>query len=146
MKAEIRLANTNDSPGINQLTQQLGYEAMPEDTLQRISEINELKNHCIYVAADGEKVTGWIHAFLAISVESGKYIEIAGLVVSEKQRGLGIGKLLVEKVLEWSLEMNCPKIRVRCNTKRKEAHKFYEKLGFAEIKEQKVFLKNLENS
>jgi len=146
MKPNIRKANINDAYGINKLTQQLGYETSPDDTLQRISEIKKLKNHCIYVAADGEKVKGWIHAFLAISVESGEYIEIVGLVVDENQRGLGTGKLLVKKVLEWSAEMNCPKIRVRCNAKRKEAHKFYEKLGFAEIKEQKVFMKNLENS
>jgi len=46
---------------------------------------------------------------------------------------------LVSKIKEWCIEQKISSLRVRCNTKRKEAHQFYFKNGFSETKEQKVF-------
>jgi GNAT superfamily N-acetyltransferase len=54
-------------------------------------------------------------------------------------RRQGIGKVLTEKVTKWAKQSKVRKIRVRCNTTRSETHKFYEKLGYTETKEQKIF-------
>jgi GNAT superfamily N-acetyltransferase len=61
------------------------------------------------------------------------------VIVDERYRGHGIGKLLIEKVKQWSEETGNKTLRLRCNMTRKEAHLFYQHLGFKEIKEQKVF-------
>jgi GNAT superfamily N-acetyltransferase len=84
-------------------------------------------------------VLGYIHCFNALRLTSKPFNEICGLVVDEKERGKGIGKLLVKQVE--SLFQDNRKIRVRCNSKRKLAHKFYCDLNYTLSKEQKIFEK-----
>jgi GNAT superfamily N-acetyltransferase len=86
-----------------------------------------------------KKQIGWIHAFKTLRIESKPFIEIGGLVVDENYRGKGVGKLLINAIKNWSEQEEISTIRVRCHTKRKEAHLFYNKLGFSESKEQKIF-------
>ena len=93
------------------------------------------------VIASNEKIVGWIHGFYSLRIESDFFVEIGGLVVDENFRKNGIGKKLVDKVMEWSKLKNCEKVRVRCNVIRKESHKFYENIGFEINKEQKIFSK-----
>jgi GNAT superfamily N-acetyltransferase len=57
---------------------------------------------------------------------------LENLIVSEKARGLGIGKLLVQYVEEWARERNCYYIMFTSLAKRKEAHAFYHRIGYAE--------------
>jgi GNAT superfamily N-acetyltransferase len=61
------------------------------------------------------------------------------LVVDGNYRGKGVGRALINKVKEWSANKGIVKLRVRCNVKRTETHKFYKNLGFKETKEQKIF-------
>jgi len=116
----------------------LGYELSEQQTRESINYILHNKEHCAYVAVQNGIVLGWIQAFIAVRLES-KFIEISGLVVDESARGTGIGKKLTAKVCEWGADKQCETLRVRCNVKRTESHKFYEKLGFTENKQQKVF-------
>ncbi|MES2691672.1 MAG: GNAT family N-acetyltransferase [Bacteroidota bacterium] len=71
-------------------------------------------------------------------VESDSFVEIGGLVVHEDYRIRGVGKMLVKEVIAWSHSKKSTKIRVRCNTIRKEPHVFYNSIGFIETKEQKI--------
>jgi GNAT superfamily N-acetyltransferase len=82
---------------------------------------------------------GWIHGIYSLRVESDPFVEIGGLVVDKDFRRHGSGKLLVNKMIEWSLSRNCHLIRVRCNIIRREANAFYGAIGFNEIKQQKVY-------
>ena len=74
-----------------------------------------------------------------ISMETGVYVEIIGLVVDEKYRGRGLGRLLLHTASDWSRSLDCYRLRVRCNSIRTESHKFYQNSGFILKKEQKVF-------
>lgn len=98
----------------------------------------------MYVIADDETVIGWIHGFYSLRVESDAFVEIGGLVIDERYRRKGVGKMLVNEVIEWSRRMNIHKIRVRSNAIRTDAHTFYESIGFTETKEQKIFDLNLD--
>jgi GNAT superfamily N-acetyltransferase len=91
------------------------------------------------VALQDEKIIGWIQAGLVYRLETEPFVEIGGLVVEAAYRGQGIGKKLVERVQQWSVANGQVTLRVRSNTKRREAHQFYRALGFTEAKEQKVF-------
>jgi GNAT superfamily N-acetyltransferase len=142
MDFSIREINIHDSEGVRALTKQLGYTISNEQTKESIQYILTNPEHCAYIASNKDKVLGWIQAFIAVRLES-TFVEISGLVVDESARGMGIGKKLIEKVREWCNNKNCETLRVRCNVKRIESHKFYMKLGFIENKEQKVFQVNL---
>ncbi len=71
------------------------------------------------------------------------HCEMNGLVIDEHHRGMGIGKLLIERVKHWAKEKGNDKIALHCNIKRTEAHLFYEHLGFTEVKQQKNFVINI---
>jgi GNAT superfamily N-acetyltransferase len=64
-------------------------------------------------------------------------------VIDQDHRGMGMGKLLVDKVKQWAREKNNSKVGLHCNVKRTEAHLFYQHLGFTEIKQQKNFVINI---
>ena len=143
MRLNIRNASLRDSEFLSELAYQLGYKTSTENIQERLTEIINNQDHCIYVVEDNENVIGWIHAFKTLRVESETAVEIGGMVVKENYRSKGIGKALIEKIIEWSLKKGLMRIRVRCNSVRQETPKFYEKLGFVEIKEQRIFDKKI---
>ena len=143
MEMMIRNAKIEDSESITELSNQLGYATVNTDMQSRLEKILEHGENCVYVASENGQVVGWIHGFYSMRVESDFFVEIGGLVVSENFRKKGIGKKLVDELIEWARLKNCEKIRVRCNVIRTESHRFYEKIGFELNKEQKVFNKRL---
>jgi GNAT superfamily N-acetyltransferase len=108
-------------------------------TLKNIKEVLASENHKAFVAEYNGHVIGWIGLSKILQIESGSCCEIRGLVVDEKNRNKGVGKMLIEKAKQWAKEKDNNSLRLRCNLKRKEAHLFYQHIGFKEIKEQKVF-------
>ncbi len=143
MEISIREISLDDAETITTLSYQLGYEISMEQTRFNIQQILKSKDNCAFVAIADEKVIGWIHAFKTMRIESPPFIEIAGLVVDIDYHGNGVGKTLVRKISDWSYAANNSTLRVRCNIKRLEAHKFYTSIGFKQIKEQKVFAMEL---
>ena len=139
MEIFIRSIAEQDAEAINALSTQLGYAMPIEQTLANIRSVLGTKGHSAFVAIFENKIIGWIGVAEALQIESAPFCEIRGLIVDERYRGRGIGKLLIEKVKQWSKETGNKALRLRCNMTRKEAHLFYQHLGFKEIKEQKVF-------
>lgn len=139
----IREANRGDYIPLTTLTKQLGYPLPENEIRQNLEAICNNKNEIIYVMTDDENVIAWIHIFHAIRLESGSFAELGGLVVEDQYRGKGIGNRLLEKAREWCLQKGIPKLKLRSNVIRKDAHRFYFRHGFKETKEQKVFELNL---
>lgn len=139
MNVTSRKAEPKDAAPIAELSNQLGYQTSIDQTQHRLSEVLSNPDHCVYVVLDADRIIGWIHGFYALRVESGSFVEIGGMVVDETFRRKGIGKMLVQHIIEWAHSKKSKKIRVRCNTVRKDTHQFYQNIGFAETKEQKIF-------
>lgn len=139
MEIFIRSITEDDAVAVNALSQQLGYAMSLELTLSNIKAVISHKGHDAFVAVHKNKVIGWIGLAQAIQIESAPFCEIRGLIVDEKYRDQGIGKLLIEKAKQWSKENGNKTLRLRTNMKRKETHLFYQHIGFKETKEQKVF-------
>lgn len=139
MKIEIRQIKPQDSTAIAELSRQLGYPLSQEQISKNIEVVLANKDHDAFVAVHEKQIVGWIGVAQTIMIEMTPYCEINGLVIDEKFRGKGIGKLLIEKAKQWAKEKGNNMIRLRCNVKRKETHKFYQHLGFIETKEQKNF-------
>jgi GNAT superfamily N-acetyltransferase len=139
MKIEIRQIKPQDSSAITELSHQLGYPLSQDQISKNIEVVLTNKDHDAFVAVHEKQIVGWIGVAQTIMIEMTPYCEINGLVIDEKFRGKGIGKLLIEKVKQWAKEKGNDKIRLRCNVIRKETHLFYQHLGFIETKEQKNF-------
>ncbi len=139
MQIQIRKPTLADAESIDRLNIQLGYQGNIKNTTFRLRNIFQDQAHIVLVATVDDNVVAWIHAFFALRLESDAFAEIGGMVVDERYRKQGIGNLLIRKVQEWALSQDISKLRVRCNTVRKETHTFYTQLGFHETKEQKIF-------
>lgn len=132
-----------DAVAVTQLSAQLGYDIAQNQVAKNIRAIQKCENDTAYVAMDDNEVVGWIHIFYTSRIETTSFCEIGGLIVDERYRGKGIGKLLVEKAKSWTISKRCKDLRVRTNVKRSDTHKFYEAAGFEEVKQQKIFAMHL---
>ena len=106
------------------------------------SNIINQRNGIILVAELGGNVVGCLSAVINVSLAEGMFGEIISLVVSKEYRGSGIGKRLVKQAEDW-LKPKVETIRIRANSIRLEAHKFYKSLGYKEEKTQISFIKSV---
>lgn len=139
MEIFLRTMIADDAETVTHLSKQLGYEISIDQTSKNIDSILKEENCEAFVAVHDKKVVGWITVAFTTTIESPPFCEIRGLVVDEQYRKNNIGKMLIEKVKQWCREKKCERLRLRCNVKRTDTHKFYLHLGFTEKKEQKVF-------
>jgi predicted N-acetyltransferase YhbS len=140
----VRLAQRNDAERIALLCHELGYPTSHEEVEQRIQKVQTNNQHIVYVAIlESGDVIGWIHGHICELVITSPQVMILGLIVDQNYRGQGIGRRLVQQIEQWSLEQDCRHILVRSNVIRKEAHRFYENIGFTNIKQSQVFSKVL---
>jgi GNAT superfamily N-acetyltransferase len=138
----IRSASPADAPPIALLATQLGYPTRADEAEARLREAVDRPDGAVLVAEDEDgAVIGWIHVFAAHRIEAEPFAEIAALVVDETRRGRGTGAALVEAALEWAGRHGFRNLRVRSNVVRERTHAFYERLGFARLKQQVVFVK-----
>ncbi len=140
---EVRQMKADDVAAVNRLSHQLGYPLSIQQTLQNIHAVLKSKDHTAFVAVTQNKIVGWIGAAQTIMLEVMPHCEINGLVIDQNYRGKGIGKLLVEMVKQWAKEKGNDTLTLRCTIKRTEAHLFYERLGFKEIKQQINYVINM---
>lgn len=143
----IREAVIYDANAIANLSCQLGYPSSEADSERRLSAILQADDHSVFVACSPTGiVVGWIHAYLVYRVESNRFAELGGFVVSGKHRRMGIGSKLLASAEKWSKDHGLTKLRVRSRIERDEARLFFENLGFSKAKEQRVFDKSLEDN
>jgi len=140
----LRPARLEDAPALALLASQLGYPSTTEDIDSRLALILPDPTQLIAVAEVSGQVVAWIHAALYLTLESGAAVELRGLVVDEKLRGQGLGRALTERAEEWARERGAHVIRLRSNVIRDGAHAFYQRLGYAIVKTQHAFRKNLD--
>lgn len=126
------------------LAEQLGYPTTPGEMIARLQTLAEDDRHAVFVAEEDGAVVGWIHVYLCPLLIAGPGAEIGGLVVDEGYRSRGIGAGLVQAAEEWARARGCLGLTVRANVVRQRAHAFYLRLGFHEVKVQRVFYKSLQ--
>lgn len=142
---KIRTASKKDLSSIVQLMQELGY-SVDEDLIEERLEKIRQRNGRVFIAVDEtENVVGCVHAFIDLRLAEGEVGEVVSLVVKDNSRGQGIGSKLLNEAINWIRETGCPKVRIRANAVRKNAHEFYKQYGFEEVKSQKIFQINTDS-
>jgi GNAT superfamily N-acetyltransferase len=141
---EVRAATVGDAEALAHLSCELGYPSTAAQVRERLRLAKADRRQEIFVAVNHEgTVLAWIQVSEARSLESEPRAEITGLVVDSRHRGAGTGRLLVEQGEAWARARGFEAIGVRSNVMRERAHVFYERLGYAVVKSQKVFRKPL---
>ena len=142
----VRIARASDADGIARLTMQLGYEVDAPTVSARLSRILARQDQRFMVAELDDRLVGWVHAIVWEFVETGPFVILGGLVVDRSLRRKGIGRTLVIKAEEWAVEQGCSVVRLWSSVARTEAHRFYEQLGYSNIKSQYSFVKSVDSA
>lgn len=140
----VRTAWLSDSREIARLTSQLGYEVPASVVTARLERMLARSDQRFLVAQVGTRIAGWVHVAIAEYVETGLFAVIGGLVVDRDRRRSGIGRLLMREAEAWARESGCPVVRLSSSVPRVASHRFYERIGYTNIKAQYAFAKALD--
>ena len=145
MRIEVRPAQPNDVAEIAALSGQLGYPVAVDEMKGRFARVRAEHVGEVFVAvsADAARVVGWTHVVPRLQLEEVPFAELAGLVVADTARGLGVGAALLAAAERWAAAAGFALMRVRSNVVRERAHRFYEREGYCRVKQQAVFHKSI---
>ena len=140
MNTKFRQATREDLPEIVRMladdflgSQRERYEnPLPESYTKAFEEIEADKNNELIIAEKGGEIVGTLQITFtpSISFQGGKRATVESVRVDEKYRGQGIGKELMKWAINRAREENCVAVQLTTNAERKDAHRFYENLGF----------------
>lgn len=132
-----------DVPAVAELSAQLGYKTTPREVARRFLKLQGSFNDGFFVAVQGAEVVGWLHVYGVRLLETDSYAEIGGLVVDAAVRRQGIGRGLVQWAEAWAAAHDYRELRLRSGLHRREAHAFYEQLGYRLSKTSHMFRKEV---
>lgn len=145
MNIQVDQMSERDLVDVQRLAEQLGYPITLDDLKSRYQTLTLLPQHKFYVARiKDSKVIGWIHVGEEMSsLLTGDRADIGALVVDYEYRSKGIGRLLLAAAEVWARSKGLRLLRVRSNTKRGDAHRFYQREGYQLIKSWNLFTKDV---
>lgn len=79
---------------------------------------------------EADKCIGISGYWIGTKLYSGRYIEMDNVVVDESARSKGVGKLLVDAIVQKGKEHNCKLAMLDAYVDNKDAHRFYFREGF----------------
>ncbi len=141
--AAIRAARIDDASELARLSAELGYPQPVAEMTRRLAMLLPDPNHHVLVAADNERLLGWVHVERRFSLEGGERAEVMALVVDSGERRRGLGRALLAAAEGWARRRGAARLTVRSNVVREASHPFYESLGYAREKTQHVYAKSV---
>ena len=139
----IRHAEKADAPALAQLMGELGYPTRVSDMEMRLDSIMRDPDYRTFVAVSADAVCGMIGT---CCIKSHEHNNVGGriiaLVVSENQRGRGVGRALIQAAENDFVARNVRRVALNTRLSREKAHLFYENLGYT--KNGFRFVKELE--
>jgi ribosomal protein S18 acetylase RimI-like enzyme len=128
----VRDARLNDAVELAELACELGYKTTDVEMATRLKTVLKDARYKTLVAEIGGKLCGMIgtvsHSSYLHNDFSGRII---ALVVSSKMRRRGVGRKLVAASEKDLLRRKITRVTLTTRFEREEAHRFYEKLGYA---------------
>ena len=112
MNIVLRKAERNDCPRLMELIQELAvFEKAPEQVTTTLAHFEEsgFGNSPVWWAFVSEvdgRIEGFALYYIRYSTWKGQRLYLEDLIVTEKMRGLGLGKMLFERLIEEAKEKN----------------------------------------
>ena len=127
----IRDAKLTDAPALAALMCELGYKTTPAEMRRRLKSILDDVNYRTLLAEVDGKVCGMMGALAHASYEhndpSGR---ILALVTLPSARRRGIGRALIASAEKDFVQKAVTRVSLDTRLTRKDAHQFYESLGY----------------
>ena len=140
---KIRKLTMEDAQAICEISVEgLGYNC-DLNLVQRKIQNLDLKREAVFVCELDGKVAGYIHVEHYDTLYFETMANILALSVKKEFQKLGVGKALLLEAENWAKENGIKMMRLNSGINRKNAHSFYEHLGYVSEKDQKRFIKNL---
>jgi GNAT superfamily N-acetyltransferase len=134
-KVSIRGGVPSDLPRVLDLIRELAaYEHAPHDVINTVAlmEQDGFGPNPIYgffVAENEHGIVGLSLYYWRYSTWKGKRLYLEDIIVTEKERGNGIGKMLFDRTMQHSLDENCSGMMWQVLEWNEPAINFYKKYG-----------------
>jgi GNAT superfamily N-acetyltransferase len=134
----IRPATEKDIPRLLELYRQLSLNpedykfASLKDCRQVFNEQSKIPGYSLLVAEENGEVIGTTVIAILPGMAHGTapFAVIEYVVVDEKKRSKGVGKILMDYCKDKAKKAGCYKIMLTSDKRRDRAHKFYRSIGF----------------
>ena len=138
----IRKAQPQDAPAIVELLDQLDYPNTAGFMESRIRSLGQDPDEALIVGEQDGRVIAVVslHFIPQLALER-PFARISYFSVHAAVRSQGIGRQLEQYVEAAARSHGCDRIEVHCHSRRKDAHRFYEREGYHE--DPKYFIKKL---
>lgn len=126
MNITIKILNTDQEIAATwPVMKELRTHLVEKDYTAAIAELRQLAGYRM-VAAYVDGVPGAVAGFrISKSLAWGKYLYIDDLVTLPAQRSLGLGKYLMDYLLEHARQEGCERVDLDSGVQRFAAHRFY---------------------
>jgi GNAT superfamily N-acetyltransferase len=137
----IRRGEKKDRPRLLELVQELAvYERAPDAVVVTVAELEkdgfgERPLFGFFVAETAAGIMGIAHYYYRYSTWNGKVLYLEDLVVTESERGKGLGKKLLDRIVQQADEDNCRLCIWQVLDWNEPSINFYKKIG-AELDEE----------
>lgn len=127
-KIKIQKYEIKDFERVTELLQEISKFKPNIEEIEEISyEFLNQKNICAYVAITDSKVIAFGSIHIYMRVRGGKTAVIEDMIVAPLMRGKGIGRKLLDVLIEESRTRGCFKISLEASS---HAESFYQYAGF----------------
>ena len=132
MQYSIRALTTSDFDELLRLFQEFAhFEKRPDQMKNTVANMAAEAPFLLgFVVEDNNQVlVGYVTYFYTYHTWSGKGMYMDDLYVQEQHRGQGLGKMLLEKVIELAEAESCHNLRWLVSNWNTKAMDFYESIG-----------------
>jgi GNAT superfamily N-acetyltransferase len=130
----VREAHAGDEASLAELVTELGYPASTDAIARRFDRLHRDPATWLYVAVAQGRVVGLAALHVMSRLEHDEPLgRITALVVAEDARGTGAGRALLERVEDAARRQGCAQLELTSGDHRRDAHVFYERLGFSGV-------------
>lgn len=132
----IRTATAADLPAILDLYRQAGFGAGNMDldhARAKLARIQAYPDYRLYLVSesDGPPLGTYVLLIMDNIAHDGRPLAVVEqVVVTAQRKGEGLGRLMMHHAMDQARKTGCYKLQLSSHTRFKDAHAFYDRLGF----------------
>ena len=115
------------------LVQMLNNDKIPAEILKKRLQDMLLDGYQCMWAYDKELLIGICGVWLLNKLYVGKHVELDNVFVLQEYRSSGVGKLMLDRVFEYALEIGCEASEINCYIRNERGIQFWNNQGYKTI-------------